>query len=166
MEHLKKTVEEMERVIGKKIVYTEERYAVKDGDHTYFTFVVKGKTYIGALEGTDAQVAALAALLPAHLEGGTDAQPTLSKTQFFKKVLTGESTTSLVYQYAKKYAVQDVACFVAVVETPKMAEEIALLSAQYGGNGMDMAVETDDGRVAVIRFCQKKEECFGISGNQ
>ena len=163
MENLKKTVAEMERVIGRKIAYAEEQNAPLEEGRTYFRFTANGVRYVGSLEGTDAATSALAALLPAHLEGAGEMQTTLSKTQFFKKVLTETDTTALVYQYAKKYAVQDVSCFVAVVETPKMADVVASLSTQYSSNDLDVCLVMEDGRVAVVRFCARKEEVSSIS---
>ena len=163
MEKLKKTIAEMEKVIGKKILYAEEQNALHEEGRTYFRFTANGVRYVGSLEGTDGGTTALAALLPAHLEGANEVQTTLSKTQFFKKVLTEAGATALVYQYAKKYSVQDIPCFVAVVETPKMAEEVASLASQYGGNGLDACLVMEDGRVAVVHFCEKKEEVSSIA---
>ena len=80
MDNLKKTIEEMEKVIGKKIRYCEESQAVLENGVTCFRFSFQGKNYVGRIEGTDEVTVAFAALLPARIEGGCEEQKPLSKT--------------------------------------------------------------------------------------
>ncbi|MBR2903985.1 MAG: helix-turn-helix domain-containing protein [Clostridia bacterium] len=101
---------------------------------------------------------AFAALLPAQLEGDSPQRNALTRSQFFQKILQGEGTPSLIYQYERKYAPSTWAFFVVVIETEKLAEEVATLSAEYGENGLDVALPTEDGRVVLVRFSDKKEE--------
>ena len=158
MDNLKKTIEETEKVIGKTIRYCEQSQAIFEDGYTYFRFSFEGKEYVGGIEGTDEIATAFATLLPARIEGGVEGQKSLSKTQFFKKLLHGESSPAFVYQYAKKFGVQDVFSFVAVVETPKLLQEVSALSMQYAGSGLDAAIETDDGRLTLLHFFDGKEE--------
>ena len=163
MDGLKKTIEDLEKVIGKKIEVALEEGAVFEGENTYFRFTFQGKNYVGSLAGTDEVTQAFASLLPARIEGGAEPQKNLSKAQFFKKVLFGESTPALLYQYAKKFLVQDVACAVAVIDTPKLSSEVAALATQYADNDLDVVIDTEDGRLALLHFCGEKEEVAASS---
>ncbi|MBQ9118326.1 MAG: helix-turn-helix domain-containing protein [Clostridia bacterium] len=162
MEALKKATVELEKIIGRKIAVQREKEAVKDDAHTYFHFTFKGEKYVGALEGTDGQTAAFAALLPAHFDGLAEETRSLSKTQFFSKVLSGEGTPAFLYQYAKKFFVEDAFCFVLALETPRLTSEVKTLSAQYG-DGMDVVLDTEDGRLALLHFFGKQEEVTAVA---
>lgn len=173
MTNLETVAEKLSGLIGREILYYEEKSEKKagipfcekpfertaeDGTYTYFRFAFQGKVYIGVLQGVDGQTAALAALLPAHFENNEDKEGKLSKKQFLKKVLSGESTPTLVYQYTRKFSLLDTSCFALVIDVPKMLGETVSLVAQYGGNTLDEAFETDDGRCALIKFCTAHTE--------
>ncbi len=162
MDGLKKAIAKLQTVVGKKIEYEEVGKESFSKEYTTFRFSFQGKSYVGALRGTDRATAAFAALLPAQLEGWSEEKSTLTKSEFLKKLVAQEGSPSFLYRYAKKYSVQDTPCFVAIIEAPKMLSETGTLVEQYGGNGLDCAFETDDGRLAFVRFCEGKEEVAAV----
>ena len=129
-----------------------------DGSYTFFRFSFKGVGYIGVLTGATEKEFSLATLLPAYIESFTESETALSKTDYLKRILLGESTTSGVYKYATKFSLKNAPCFVIVIRVPKMMGETLSVIKQYGGNSLDTAVQISENTCALVKFLDRAEE--------
>ena len=127
-----------------------------DGSYTFFRFSFKGVGYIGVLTGATEKESSLATLLPAYIESFTESETALSKTEYLKRILLGESTTSGVYKYATKFSLKGAPCFVIIIRVPKMMAETLAVIKQYGGNSLDTAVQMNENTCALVKFVDKK----------
>lgn len=134
------------------------RRAEASGKYTFFRFFFKGEAYVGALDGTGRQEKNYAVLLPPYFESFGISSGEISKTEFLKRILLGECSSSDVYKYMLKYNVPNVPCFVIAFRLSKMTEEALALIAQYGGNESDTAISLDEQNCVLVKFSGKTEE--------
>lgn len=131
-----------------------------DGTNTFFRFTFKSTSYIGVLRGVTQTEKNYASLLPAYIESFIDRETELSKTEHLRRILLGEASSLAVYKYAKKYSVRGEACFVLVLRVPKMIEETLAVLEQYGGNSLDVALQTGENTCALVRFLDKADSDY------
>ena len=123
-----------------------------DGKYTYFRFLYRNVGYIGVLDGATEIEKNYAVLLPAYLEAFAEKETDLSKAEYLKRILLGESSSMGIYKYMTKYSVRGAACFVLVLRVPKLMKETLAVLEQYGGNSLDTAVQMTDELCALVRF--------------
>ena len=128
------------------------------GKYTLFRFFFKGEAYIGGLEGTGKTEKNYALLLPPFFESFGVTSGEISKSEFLKRILLGESSSSDVYKYMLKYGVREAPCFVIAFRVPKMMEETLSLITQYGGNGSDTAIRLDEQNCVLLKFLGEEED--------
>ena len=114
--------------------------------------------YIGAIKGADKDSYATATLLPAYIESFIERETELSKTEYLKRILLGESSSLGVYKYANKFSLKGSACFVLVLRLPKLLTETLAVIRQYGGNSLDTAVKISEDTCALVKFISGEDD--------
>ena len=128
-----------------------------DGTHVFFRFFYKRVGYVGVLVGEIEEVKKYAYLLPAYVESFADKEAELTKSQYLKKILLGDCSSSSLHRFETKFSVRSSACFVLAVYVPKMMQETLALISQYGGNTLDTVVEMDETHCALVKFLGEEE---------
>ena len=172
MNELEKVVGEINEKIGVELLYYPENAqkegvpvcdkqfdeVTDDGDYTFFRFYFKGVGYIGVIKGVDKTAYANALLLPAYIESFTERETELSKTEYLRRILLGESSSMGIYKYANKFSLRGSSCFVLVLRLPKMVKETLAVITQYGGNSLDTAVQISTDTCALVKFNKETDE--------
>lgn len=128
-----------------------------DGEYTFFRFLHRGVGYIGVLQGVDTVQYGYATLLPAYIESFAEKASELSKTEYLKRILLGETSSMAVYKYATRYALKGVSCFVLALRIPKLMQEAIGVLEQYVGNSQDSIVPMDETHCALVKFVSEDE---------
>ena len=172
MNEIEKIVAEIAEKIGKELYFYPEKGkkdgapvsdkqfdgVTDDGEYTFFRFYFKGVGYIGAIKGADKDSYATATLLPAYIESFIERETELSKTEYLKRILLGESSSLGVYKYANKFSLKGSACFVLVLRLPKLLTETLAVIRQYGGNSLDTAVKISEDTCALVKFISGEDD--------
>lgn len=128
-----------------------------DGENTFFRFLYKNVGYIGVLKGAGAAERGFAALLPAYIESLSEKESELSKTEYLKRILLGECSSSGIYKYMTKFSVGNSACFVLALSVPRLMKEVVALVSQYGGNSLDTVVVMDKRNCVLVKYVGEEE---------
>ena len=172
MNEIEKIVAEIAEKIGKELYFYPEKGkkegapvcdkqfdgVTDDGEYTFFRFYFKGVGYIGAIKGADKDSYATATLLPAYIESFIERETELSKTEYLKRILLGESSSLGVYKYANKFSLKGSDCFVLVLRLPKLLTETLAVIRQYGGNSLDTAVKVSEDTCALVKFISGEDD--------
>lgn len=172
MNEIEKIIAEIAEKIGKELYFYPEKGkkegapvcdkqfdgVTDDGEYTFFRFYFKGVGYIGAIKGADKDSYATATLLPAYIESFIERETELSKTEYLKRILLGESSSLGVYKYANKFSLKGSACFVLVLRLPKLLGETLAVIRQYGGNSLDTAVKISEDTCALVKFISGEDD--------
>jgi carbohydrate diacid regulator len=129
-----------------------------DGEFTYFRFLYKNVGYVGAVRGVTETERNYAFLLPSYIEGFTEKETELSKTEYLKRILLGECSSMGLYKYAMKYSVRGAACFVIALRVPKLMQETIAVLEQYGGNSLDTVVQMSEQNCVLVKFLEEDSE--------
>ena len=129
-----------------------------DGEFTYFRFLYKNVGYVGVVRGATETERNYAFLLPSYIEGFTEKETELSKTEYLKRILHGECSSMGLYKYAMKYSVRGAACFVIALRVPKLMQETLAVLEQYGGNSLDTVVQMTEQSCVLVKFVEEDNE--------
>ena len=171
MNELKTIIAEVAKKLGVDLAFYPENESVDgvpvcdkpfddvtdDGTHTFFRFSFKNVGYIGVIDGADDVQKNYAKLLPAYVESFADRESDLSKSDYLKRILRGESSSLGIYKYATKFSVLGCACYVLVLRVPSMMEETLAIVQQYVGNSLDTVVQMDENVCALVKFLHAKD---------
>ncbi|MBQ9727980.1 MAG: helix-turn-helix domain-containing protein [Clostridia bacterium] len=134
-----------------------------DGSYTYFRFLYQNVGYIGVLQGVGQSERNYATLLPTYIESFAERFSELSKTEYLKRILLGECSSTGIYKYVTKFSVKDAACFALAIEVPKMVDESLALMEQYFGNSLDTALKMDANRCALVKYVDESGDEYRSS---
>jgi carbohydrate diacid regulator len=126
---------------------------------TLFFVKCKGKKYICALDGDGEVEKKYAYLVKELIENAFYKDAGMSKADFYKAVLVGETTASQTARYMKKFAVKDCSAFVMLINlaSGKKADVLGVLES-YGEEGRDFAVDIGDEQLAFVKFLEEEAE--------
>ena len=126
---------------------------------TLFWIKCKGKNYACAINGAGVVEKNYAYLIKELVESAFY-KDGLSKVDFYKSVLMGESNGTQSARYMKKFAIKDSPAFVMVLTLPKgkKAGVLAVLES-YGEEERDFAVDVGDEQLAFVKFLDGEEDC-------
>ncbi len=172
MTELQKIAKEISEKMGVQFYYYAENSRPKDapvcdrqfegvtddGEFTYFRFLYKNVGYVGAVRGATETERNYAFLLPSYIEGFTEKETELSKTEYLKRILLGECSSMGLYKYAMKYSVRGAACFVIALRVPKLMQETLAVLEQYGGNSLDTVVQMSEQNCVLVKFLEEDSE--------
>ena len=134
-----------------------------DGQYTYFRVLYKNVGYIGVLEGVGDLEKNYALLLPSYIEGFSEREAELSKSEHLKRILLGECSSMGIYKYMTKFSVRGASCFVIALYVPKYVKETLAVLEQYGGNSLDTALQTGENTCVLVRFVNEDVDDYHSS---
>ncbi len=177
MNELKRIIKQIADTLAISLTYYEEKTkrtdcpfcehafegVTDDGEYTFFRFLFKGVGYVGALKGMGVAERNYATLLPAYIEGFAEKETELSKTDYLKRILLGESSSIGVYKYASKYSVREAACYALAIRVPKMIKETVTVIEQYVGNSLDTVVRMGEDECVLVKYVDQRENEYRSS---
>lgn len=177
MSNLKKIEQEIEKKLGLSVCFYAENTrptgitvcetpfetTTDDGERTYFRFLYNRVGYIGILEGTSEEIKKYALLLPSYIEGFTEREEELSKSEHLKRILLGETSSMGIYKYAMKYSVKEKSCFAIALRMEKYLDESVTLLEQYVGNSLDVVLKMNENTCVLVRFAGEEMEEYHSS---
>lgn len=136
----------------------------KEAGKTLFLVKCKGKNYICAINGTGDVEKNYAYLVRELIESAFYKDAGMSKVDFYKSVLMGETNRSQGARYLKKFAIKDRPAFVMVLTLPngKKAGVQSVLES-YGEEEKDFVVDVGDEHLAFVKFLEKDAEEYQSS---
>lgn len=129
-----------------------------DGAYTFFRFSYRNVGYIGVLTGVGETERNYAEMLPSYIESFAEAGTDMSKTEYLRRILLGESSSMGIYKYKAKYSLQNIACFAVVMRISKWLDESIAILEQYSGSTLDTVVKMDDTHCVFVKFCEEEED--------
>lgn len=131
----------------------ESIYLDNDKKKTFFPIKYKSKGFIGCIDGVSQTEKNYAYLIGELAENSFFKESGLSRTDFCKAILLGETNHSQIARYMRKYSMRDVPSFVMIIGVAEdsLAEVLELLS-NYGADGLDFVVKIDGEQLAYVKF--------------
>ena len=128
-------------------------FSDEQNNRTLFLIKYKSKCFIGSIDGAGETEKNYAYLIGELAENSYFKESGLSRSDFCKAILLGETNHSQISRYMRKYAMRDMPAFVMVVTTDasKTAEVKEILN-NYGSDGLDFVVKIDDDQLAFVKF--------------
>lgn len=119
---------------------------------TLFTIKYKSKGFIGLIEGAGEVQKNYAYLIGELAENSYFKESGMSRKDFFKAILLGETNYTQISRYMRKYAIKDMPAFVMIIgiANNKIEEVKAILSNSV--EDMDFVVKVDDEQLAFVKF--------------
>ena len=129
-------------------------------NRTLFSIKYKSKGFIGCIDGAGQAQNIYAYLISELAENSYFKESGLSRKEFFKAILMGETNHAQISRYMKKYAIRDMPAFVMVINTLKNnASEIKAI-LDNGTDGMDFVVKLDDEQLSYVKFIDEESSEF------
>ena len=123
-----------------------------ENDRTLFPISYKSKNFIGCLDGAGQEQKNYAYLIGELAENSFFKDSGLSRVDFFKAILFGETNHTQITRYMKKYGIKDVPSFVLLVSVnSEHVDDLKdVLSTCAEEN--DLVVKIDDEQLAFVKF--------------
>lgn len=177
MSDLKRIAAEIEEKLGVRFSYYAENTkpadlpvcekhfegVTDDGAHTFFRFLHRSVGYVGILYGVGREEKNCALLLPSYIERLSETEAELSKTEYLKRILLGESSSMGVYKYMTRFSVRSSPCFVIALRVPRLMKEALAVLEQYGGNSLDTVLQMDELHCVLVKFIREEENEYRSS---
>lgn len=127
-------------------------------NRTLFSIKYKNKCFIGKIDGAGQAEKNYAYLIGELAENSYFKESGLSKTEFFKAILLGETNHAQIARYMRKYAIKNMPAFVMLITVRELIDDIVGLLNNYASDGMDFVVKIDDEQLAFVKFVADNEE--------
>ena len=135
-----------------------------ENKRTLFTIKYKSKCFIGKLDGASETERNYAYLIGELAENSFFKESGLSRSEFFKAILLGETNHAQITRYMRKYALKDMPAFVMVIGVKSSAtSEVKNLLNNYVSGGADFVVTIDDEQLAFVKFIDEESEEYQSS---
>ena len=135
-----------------------------ENKRTLFKIKYKSKCFIGKLDGASETERNYAYLIGELAENSFFKESGLSRSEFFKAILLGETNHSQITRYMRKYALKDMPAFVMVIGVKaSAASEVKNLLNNYVSDGADFVVTIDDEQLAFVKFIDEESEEYQSS---
>lgn len=147
-------------------VPTDFEGIVSDGvnNRTLFYIKYKSKCFIGSIDGVGETQKNYAYLIGELAENSFFKESGLSRQEFCKAILLGETNYSQISRYMRKYAMRDMPAFVMVIGVAKNSiKEVQSLLNNFGSEGLDLVVKVDDEQLAFVKFIDDESEEYQSS---
>jgi len=124
-----------------------------ENDRTLFLIKYKSKCFIGSIDGAGLAERNYAYLIGELAENSYFKESGLSRSDFCKAILLGETNHSQISRYMRKYAMRDMPAFVMVITVPNgKTEVIKEIFKNYVFESLDFVVSIDDDQLAYVKF--------------
>ena len=125
-------------------------------NRTLFYIKYKSKCFIGKITGATTVESNYAYLIGELAENSFFKESGLSRADFCKAILLGETNHSQIARYMRKYSMKDVPAFVMVVNVQASAlEEVKSILQTCGVEELDFAVQIDAEQLAFVKFVEQ-----------
>ena len=136
----------------------------KQAGKTLFLAKCKGKNYICAINGTGEVEKNYAYLVRELVENAFYKDAGMSKVEFYKSVLMGETNRSQSARYLKKFAIKDRPAFVMVLTVPNAKKTVVQsVLESYGEEEKDFVVDVGDEQLAFVKVLDREGEEYQSS---
>lgn len=133
-------------------------------NRTLFYIKYKSKCFIGSINGVGETQKNYAYLIGELAENSFFKESGLSRQEFCKAILLGETNYSQISRYMRKYAMRDMPAFVMVIGAAKNSiKEVQNLLNNFGSEGLDLVVKVDDEQLAFVKFIDDESEEYQSS---
>ena len=120
---------------------------------TYFSIKYKSKSFIGCIDGATGAEKNYAYLIGELAENSFFKESGLSRADFCKAILLGETNYSQISRYMRKYNMRDTASFVMIISCePQFVLDVQNHLNAYGVEGVDFVVKIDEEQLAFVKF--------------
>ena len=139
-------------------------YADKKLNKTLFYIKYKSKCFIGSIEGVSDTEKNYAFLIGELAENSFFKESGMSRSDFCKAILLGETNHTQIARYMRKYAMRDIPAFVMVIScTYSAREDVKQVLNTYGSDGLDFVVEIDECQLAFVKFIDEESDEYQSS---
>lgn len=126
---------------------------------TLFLIKYKSKCFIGKIDGVGETQKNYAYLIAELAENSFFKESGLSRAEFFKAILMGETNHAQISRYMRKYAIKNMPAFVMILgANAGVIDDIAVMLSNYSADGMDFVVKIDVEQLAFVKFMDDREE--------
>ena len=131
---------------------------------TFFSIKYKSKSFIGKINGCDQTCKNYAYLISELAENSFFKEFGISKRDFVKAILLGETNYSQVKRYMRKYAIKDMPAFVMVISVPEdLTEDVKEILYNYSLVDTDFVIVTPESQLAFVKFIDNTSEEYQSS---
>ena len=139
-------------------------YADKNLNKTLFLIKYKSKCFIGGIDGIGQTENNYAYLIGELAENSFFKESGMSRSDFCKSILLGETSHTQITRYMRKYGMHDMPSFVLIVSMPmQYKEDVKNVLKTYGSEGLDFVVDVDDNQLAFVKFINDESEEYQSS---
>lgn len=133
-------------------------------NRTLFLIKYKSKCFIGKIDGVGDAQSNYAYLIGELAENSFFKESGLSRAEFFKAILLGETNHAQISRYMRKYAIKNVPAFAMIVGVSAYwYEDVVSLLTNYSSDGMDFVVRIDDDQLAFVKFMDEDSKEYQSS---
>ena len=133
-------------------------------NRTLFLIKYKSKCFIGKIDGAEQTQKNYAFLIGELAENSFFKESGLSRQEFCKAILMGETNHAQISRYMRKYAMRDMPAFVMVISVlPRAIDEVKNVLNTYGTDGLDFVVKIDDEQLAFVKFVDDESDEYQSS---
>lgn len=119
---------------------------------TYFKINFKNAKLIGGIKGVGETERNYAYMIKGLIENAENKDANLSKNDFLKTILVGDSTPQRTQKFMSKYSIGESPLFVLILQPKGRSTDVINFLNQLSDNGLDTAVLTDDMNCAYVKF--------------
>lgn len=131
---------------------------------TLFYIKYKSKCFIGSIDGVGAAERNYAYLIGELAENSFFKESGLSRSDFCKAILLGETNHTQISRYMRKYSMKDMPSFVMVVGVNQNSyNDVKNLLKNYGSDVLDFVVEIDENQLAFVKFMDEESNEYQSS---
>lgn len=131
---------------------------------TLFYIKYKSKCFIGCIDGIGEHQKNYAYLIGELAENSFFKESGMSRTDFCKAILLGETNHSQISRYMRKYGMKDMPAFVTVVcVQANYREDVSTVLNTYGSEGLDFVVTVDENQLAFVKFVDEESDEYQSS---
>ncbi len=139
-------------------------YCDKGLNKTLFLIKYKSKSLIGSIDGIGVHEKNYAFLIGELAENSFFKETGMSRLDFCKAILLGETNQTQIIKYMRKYAMKDMPAFVTVVcVEERLREEVKSVLDTYGTEGLDFVVTVDQNQLAFVKFVDEESDEYQSS---
>jgi carbohydrate diacid regulator len=131
----------------------DDIYIDRKMSKTLFSIKYKSKCFIGRIDGADVTSKNYAYLIGELAENSFFKESGLSRRDFVRAILFGETNYSQVNRYMRKYSMKDTPAFVMVVNVaPESLEDVRDVLYNYSSEDTDFVIVTPESQLAFVKF--------------
>ncbi len=128
-------------------------YLDEKNNQTLFSIKYKSKYFVGRIDGADATSKNYAFLIGELAENSFFKESGLSRRDFVRAILFGETNYSQVNRYMLKYSIKDTPAFVMVVTVaPELLDDVRNVLYNYSSEDTDFVLVTGERQLAFVKF--------------